>query len=332
MNIESLEDLPANRAVIEELYSDNLLTRQAHEFALNLLYPNKNWAKWVAYFLLTVGTSLVLSGIIYFFAFNWEKLTTLMKFTAIEVAIVLCLLAAYVLTLQQLIGKLFLTAAAILIGVFLAVFGQIYQSGADPYLLFTMWTILIAIWVFIARFAALWIIWAIILQLAVGLYWEQAVHATYEWEIIIFSILALINLVFLIAREYGYLHGATWLQSNWTRILLISATLFFLLIAPLNIIGHFSTTEATLIGSLLCCLIYLALFYYYRYQQPDLQVLSGIVIAICILVEFLMFRISIEAVNGSLVFLWMSIFSLMLFTLSVVTLRKIALTMENNHV
>ncbi len=336
MDIEPIE-LKANlnsvtRAQIETFYAENLLTNQAREFALNLLYPQRNWIEWISRFLLMIGASLILSGIIYFFAFNWTQLTTWMKFSAIEAGIIICLVATYFFTLQQLLGKILLTSAAVLIGVFLAVFGQIYQSGADVYQLFMMWAILISIWVIISNFAALWIIWAVIIQIAVGFYWTQVVYPTHEWEMLIFPILGIINLAFLIAREYGYLQGLIWLQANWTRTLLILAVVFFLIIAPIDLMGHFSSTQATLIGSLLCCIIYLAFFYYYRYQQPDLQALSAVIIAICVLLEFLAFRLSIKIMNGSLMFFGMSAFSLILFTLAVTTLRKIAQLVENNHV
>jgi len=336
MDIEPVE-LKANsdsitRAQIETLYAENLLTNQAREFALNLLYPQRNWTDWISRFLLMIGASLILSGIIYFFAFNWTQLTTLIKFSAIEAGIIICLVATYFFTLQQLLGKILLTSAAVLIGVFLAVFGQIYQSGADVYQLFMVWAILISIWVIISNFAALWIIWAIIIQIAVGLYWDQVVYPAYEWEILIFSILGLINLVFLIAREYGHSQGLIWLQANWTRTLLILTVVFFLIIAPISLIDHFSATQAALSGSLLCCIIYLAFLYYYRYQQPDLQALSIVIIAICVLLEYLVFRLLIEVVDNSSMFFGMSVFSLVLFTLAVTTLRKIAQLMENNDV
>ncbi len=40
--------------------------------------------------------------------------------------------------------------------ILLAVYGQTYQTGADPYELFFGWAILIIGWVAISRFAPLW--------------------------------------------------------------------------------------------------------------------------------------------------------------------------------
>ncbi|MBC8290414.1 MAG: DUF2157 domain-containing protein, partial [Planctomycetes bacterium] len=44
-------------------------------------------------------------------------------------------------------------------GVFLAVFGQVYQTGADEWLLFAGWAGLILPWTALSRFEALWILW-----------------------------------------------------------------------------------------------------------------------------------------------------------------------------
>ena len=66
-----------------------------------------------------------------------------MKLGSVQLAIFGCLGAAYFQNLQQLPGKVLLLGASVLIGVFLAVFGQVYQTGADAYNLFTMWALLI---------------------------------------------------------------------------------------------------------------------------------------------------------------------------------------------
>lgn len=328
-----LENTVVDRALIERLYANYLLTTQARVFALNLLYPHRNWARWAAYFLLAIGMSLILSGIIYFFAFNWTKLTTLIKFSAIEATIILCLTLAYLYTLNSLFGKVFLTAASVLIGVFLAVFGQIYQTGADVYQLFAVWTVLISIWVFIANFAALWMIWIVILQIAIGLYWQQEIDASYEWENLIYPILASVNLTFLVAREYGYVHGWSWLQSQWTRSLLTLLSLFFLTIFPmLTIFDFIHANQMNSIAFIFCVMGYLAFFYYYRYKQPDLSVLSSTLITLCLLLETYIFKIFVKNMDLLLFLFLMSVFSLIIFGTAVIILRKIAQAMESEHV
>jgi uncharacterized membrane protein len=92
--------------------------------------------------LLVLGVSLITAGIIYFFAFNWLKIPPMIKLYSIQAGIIGCVGAAYYYSLQNTIGQICLLVASALMGVFMAVFGQIYQTGADAYQLFMMWSIL----------------------------------------------------------------------------------------------------------------------------------------------------------------------------------------------
>ncbi len=59
--------------------------------------------------------------------------------------------------IDTVVGKLLLTAAAVLTGIVLATFGMVYQTGADSFMLFRGWFILILPWVLISRFQPLWL-------------------------------------------------------------------------------------------------------------------------------------------------------------------------------
>ena len=126
-----LEAIPANRKLVEQLYSQAQIGRAARDYALDYLYPRKLWGLWASRLLLALGVSLVLAGIIYFFAFNWARIDPLVKLMAIQVGMVGCLTGAYYYSLSSLYGRTLLLSASVLIGIFLAVFGQIYQTGAD---------------------------------------------------------------------------------------------------------------------------------------------------------------------------------------------------------
>ena len=193
----TLDSIPANRRVIEELSSHNLISSDAREYGLRLLYPSQNWGLWVSRMLLVLGVSLILSGIVYFFAFNWTKITPEMKLGSIQVSILGCLGASYFYGLQRLSGKILLLSSSVLVGVFLAVFGQIYQTGADAYNLFMMWAILTLPWVIISEFSALWVVWLVISNTFLVLYWTQAALPERETEMMIVSYLALFNGLFL---------------------------------------------------------------------------------------------------------------------------------------
>ncbi|HRE33328.1 MAG TPA: DUF2157 domain-containing protein, partial [Candidatus Berkiella sp.] len=115
----------ARPEIVESLYEYGLLSQQGREAGLSLLNPHLRWGYWVSTILLTLGWIFILAGIIYFFAFNWEKMSTYYKFSTIQVSLLVCLAGAWAYAIDNLRGQLFLTGGCILVGVFLAVFGQI---------------------------------------------------------------------------------------------------------------------------------------------------------------------------------------------------------------
>ena len=132
---------------MELLHSRGLLTEEARRVARAWLRPPELWGTWVSRLLLLLGTSLVLAGIIFFFAHNWERLGPLLKLGLIQGAMLACLLGAWLVRSSTLPCQVLLTAACVLVGVLLAVYGQIYQTGADAFELFLGWWVLILPWV-----------------------------------------------------------------------------------------------------------------------------------------------------------------------------------------
>jgi hypothetical protein len=83
------------------------------------------------------------------------------------------------------------------VGVFLAVFGQVYQTGADRWDLFAQWSALIFGWVLLARFTPLWGVWLVVTNLALGLYLVQTGFFDHN----LFVMHTFLNGVILVARS-----------------------------------------------------------------------------------------------------------------------------------
>lgn len=66
-----------------------------------------------------------------------------------------------------------ITAAAFMVGGLFAVFGQIYQTGADNYEYFLAWTIFITLWALVVDYSALWLIWVVVLNLTIYFFGDQ---------------------------------------------------------------------------------------------------------------------------------------------------------------
>lgn len=330
-----LDAIPANRRLIEELFSHRIIAAEAREYGLELLYPAKNWGLWVSKLLLMLGVALILSGIIYFFAFNWAKITPAMKLGSIQTAILACLALSYFYGLQRLSGKILLLSAAVLVGVFLAVFGQIYQTGADAYNLFMMWALLILPWVMISEFAALWLVWLVICNIFLLLYWDQAAFPASETERMIFSYLALFNGLFLGLREYFSIKNRSWLAEQWTRVVLVVPILGYVFIPTLMfIIEPERAAFAVVFGTLLAAVTHIAFYILYRYQLPDMWGLATTILSGCIILESAIFRGITEVFDygNAFAYLLMGCITLGIFTFAIIKLRLIAKEMEPNRV
>src|SRR5690606_13573849 len=69
-------------------------------------------------------------------------------------------------------GRLTLTAAIVLVGPLLALFGQTYQTGADLSVLFRSWALVTLPWVLASCFAPAWLAWLVIAEAWLVLYVE----------------------------------------------------------------------------------------------------------------------------------------------------------------
>ena len=133
---------------------------------------SRDWIQFLTGALLLLGAGLLLSGIVCFFAFNWADLGRFAKFGVLQAAVAICAGLGW-WKLPNLSGRVALFAAAVLVGPLLGVYGQTYQTGADPWGLFCFWALLILPWVVVAHFTALWILTIALLDTALVLYWIQ---------------------------------------------------------------------------------------------------------------------------------------------------------------
>ncbi len=330
----SLEQIPANRRLVEVLYAHGKISREAREYALDLLYPHRQWGLWVSRLLLIIGTTLVLSGIVYFFAFNWSKITPFQKLYSIQFAIAACIIAVWHYSLQRLSGQVLLLCASVLVGVFMAVFGQIYQTGADAYQLFLMWSLFILGWTLISNFSPQWILWLVVTNIFLVLWWLQAALPTREMEFLIFIHMTLLNAAALALREY-FACQHQWLQVQWTRVLLIVATLTIMIIPVLLwIVEPGRATQSIILSACLGLVGHVAAFFVYRHKLPDMWALAATVLSACIMLETGIFKViwEIGFDSESFMFLMTGLLTLGIFTCAIIYLRNVAKLMEAEHV
>ncbi|MCE9684812.1 DUF2157 domain-containing protein [Shewanella sp. AS16] len=141
------------------------------------------WRRGISALLLWLGMLCICSALVFFFAYNWHAMGRFAKFALVEAALLVCV-ALFVWLSQAArsapagssIGtqgaKVALLGAAILVGALLALVGQTYQTGADPWQLFALWALCLLPWAWLVGLDLLWLLIAALSNLALLLYYH----------------------------------------------------------------------------------------------------------------------------------------------------------------
>lgn len=153
------------------------------------------WRMFISYFILALGAGLALSGVVFFFAYNWTEMSSFVKFAVIILLLIAAIGLSVVKGMNSLIGKVALLGGSVLIGVLFAVFGQVYQTGANAYDLFLMWVLAITAWTFVSKFTPQWLLYAVLANTTLSLYFIQAVKGSNAFYVLLS--LMVLNLLLL---------------------------------------------------------------------------------------------------------------------------------------
>ena len=127
----------------------------------------KAWLRFLQVFTLTLGSGLMLAGIIFFFAYNWELMHRFVKL-GIAVTLILAVFAvSMTVKMSDFTRKITVSVLCGLVGVFWAIFGQVYQTTADSYVFFLTWACCILVWVYVTDFYPLWTIFIALISMGV---------------------------------------------------------------------------------------------------------------------------------------------------------------------
>jgi uncharacterized membrane protein len=265
------------------------------------------WRRFLDVLLLSLGLGLVLVGVIYFFAFNWQDLGRLSKLGLLWLVLLIAALAGWRLDPRGLGGRLALLAATVLTGALLATQGQAYQSSADPWWLFAWWALISLPWVIAARFWPLWLLWLALLNLALGLWWStQAIPfdtlfdaQRFYGQVLTIAVLNA-GLLALWERFGARLATPPPAPGRWLPRLLALATYVALLVGIVRWIAEGFEDWATLLepaqrGGLVAAVLWLAfvaaILLVYRRLRPDLVILAETAGAIMVVTTLLLLRV-----------------------------------------
>lgn len=269
----------------------------------------KEWHQFLKFTFLTMGIGFATAGIIFFFAYNWDSLSDFFKIGLAQFLVITTTLFVLFGKFAPWVRKTILTGSAMLVGVLFAVFGQIYQTGANTYDFFLVWTIFIGLWVFVANFSALWLIFLSLVQITYIFYLEQ-VGPEFELltNFIIFFIFnaGVIALFHFVKSKWKRVDFARWLEVALALIAVYAATsgisfgihgnkpVHLLLLSSFVLIGYGSAV-------------------WYAYKTKTVFYISIIPFSLIIMIASLAFKISDE--TG--MFLFVSLFTIAGVTLTI---------------
>jgi len=277
-----------------------------------------DWRGFLDTLLLWLGALLTASGVVFFFAYNWDDLGRFTRFALVEGLLLVALLGVWRLGIDRLSGKIALMVAAVFVGVLLALVGQTYQTGADTYELFAVWCVLILPWTLIARFDGLWVFWLFLLNVAVIIYYDTfggifgVVFGVEQmlWLLFLINTTALLVWEFLVSRGHSSRRSIRWM----TRLL---ATVSCGLITALAIFGIFSDSQwLSLLGPIIWLVWMVCAYLWYRTVVLDVYVLAIAVLSAVAVVNVVLARILFDGVlehSGGLLVMSLSVIGLSSF-------------------
>lgn len=289
---------------LHTLASKGVLNAAALERALifaDIIPSKRRWQTFLNTLLLVLGVTFILAGVIFFFAYNWADMGRFLKFGVLQAAIMIAVWFSWYKGLQQLSGKLALLMAAVLLGPLLGVYGQTYQTGADPYELFVGWAILIVGWVVISKFPSLWLVLLILVNISLILYWMQILDVNYWTFAGMCEAGFLLNAGALMTWEWLAAPKISWLTGRWIPRLLVCAAAAFLVIPTIIAIFDGTTDPFLLLAPLLYFSFIVACLWIYQRTIHDLFMLAVCLLSLIVVItsffmkmmgwefEFLMF-------------------------------------------
>jgi uncharacterized membrane protein len=271
-----LNEVETDSVTLEEvntLLRSGLVPAERYLDAAYMCRESDYWTQWALRPFLALGGGHLLAGIIFFFAYNWDGLSSFAKFGILETAIIISAVLALLVKLDRAAGQALLIGTSVVTGVLLAVIGQVYQTGADAYELFTIWALLVIPWVLASRSGAHWFVWLIIVNIAFATYGAQVLIPLETISGVELACLhGIVVVTALAAIEGAVFAGARWLRVVWLRPVLVLVGLAILFVPAVGFVLRDWNSE--LVGLLTFIAVIASLAFVYVRVLPDYSVVA----------------------------------------------------------
>jgi uncharacterized membrane protein len=290
----------------------NLTEKEIAKALKDNVYNDKEaWQKFLRLLFISLGIGFTVSGIIFFFAYNWADLHKFAKIGLAEGLVIATASLALYPKININVRNIILAGASVLVGVLFAVYGQIYQTGANAYDFFLGWTVFVTLWVIVSNFAPLWLLYLVLINTTFILYSQQVAN---DWsEVFVFTTLFIINTIVLIIAITFSKHKKILTIPNWFLNTVALASVSY---ATIGIIfGMFDNYERNVAFPVLILItvITFVLGIWHGLKTKSGFYLSVIPFSLIIIVSALLVRIS----DGEMMFLLISLFIVLAVTLTI---------------
>lgn len=268
-----LLDLPADRGRLHALAHAGVLSESQLNEGLETIGHRptaKSWGAYLHWHALILGVVLLVAGTIFFVAANWSALSGMTRIGIVAGAMISATLAGGYLG-DSVAGRAASLLGGLLFGPLLAVFGQVYQTGADPWELFAWWTVVLAAYGVLARFVGTWIVALILFHIAVFTWMsqERGFNPYQDEGATITALLALFNMG-LVAVAERFIQGID--KAGLKHSAALMATGLLLPFGVAFLIGEHLDGGA--LGLFLLFGGLVAIWAIYRWRKPDIAMLS----------------------------------------------------------
>lgn len=89
------------------------------------------WLRFIQIASLVLGAGLLLAGIVFFFAYNWQLIHRFAKLGIVAFLMLALMLSIVRVPMSTLVRNVAISSLCVLVGAFLAIFGQAYHVKVD---------------------------------------------------------------------------------------------------------------------------------------------------------------------------------------------------------
>lgn len=253
------------------------------------------WSQFFKNYFLGYSAIYFISGVTFFFAYNWDDIDRYTKIGLLISLLVLFHLIRFFVSKDYLKRTTIDFLVFVSYGLNILIFGQVYQTGADAFDLFLFWSLATIVITTVSRSFYLFLLWISLICLTNHLYLEQ-VHFGKGSYLFNYMLTIALGLVDLVLNKY-YKTFFPNMKESWAKIYLFFLTMLHLTFSfstrdyALYLENNSSITFESLgINWILPILIFSGFYYYYRFLFFSISHLALVLI-------FFLFYIQVRFMN-----------------------------------